>query len=339
MRIILSPFQSLHLLSHPEDVRVESADLPFKPRCERSSFTVPKKARSLKCVEERIRSWGQKSQPKWDTKYRTGHFCLPRSKTAKMETGNSQSDGEDDHDSVERVDAFSDVLITLRVYEPFKYDPYNKHNRFFMDYEIVVLGKQFLHEFRDMIKCPCDTVGPFMDISVDPSVDVRAADKYAGKTNSGFLFIGDTIYNDMRQEGNADYSREILAWAEKHPEVGDLKRGRMEEMQFMDLKGVRLGFPYVYQHFGACEHIFYFSDVRVISPADNRVRSDYPYLHLVKNMRNIVCDMCGIYEADHWVSGSSQHIFEPANLCAKCLASYHYVDGKKLGEFSAYRFR
>lgn len=295
----------------------------------------------MKCVEERIQTWANKRAPEAITKYRTSNFCLPESEARKEEMGHLTKEEEEEEimSNLEYVDPYSDVLVTIRVMRPIKYDPVNTRQTFKMDREIVVLGQQFLHQFRDLIACTCDTSGPFVDISKDPSADFRASDKYADKTNSGFLFIGDTLYNDTRMEGNLDYSKEIKAWAEKQPDVRELKSGTMEETRFIDLEGIRLGFPYVYQHFGACEHVFLFSDVRVITPLDNRILSDYPYLHLLNNFRNVSCDICALYEANHSVVGSSQHVFDTVRLCAKCLSSYHYVDGKKLGEFSAYRFR
>lgn len=303
------------------------------------SLSVPKKALELHCVKERIRNWSDKRTPKAFTKYRAGHFVVPKSQAEnKDKPSTSAALPEVVDESVDRVEPYSDVLITVRVMSPLKYDPLRVRVPK-MDRELVFLGHNYLHEFRDMIVCTCDTIGPFLDISKDPSKDVRAADRYADKTSSGLLYIGDTLYNDTRHEANGDYSKEILAWAKQHPEVGAMKKGCMEKTQFSELKNIRLGFPYVYQHFGACEHVFMFSDIRLVAPADNRIRSDYPYLQLINNFRVVVCDICANYEASHQVNGSAQHIFDPVKLCAKCLNAYHYVDGKKLGEFSAYQLK
>lgn len=326
-------FQDIDLLAHRDDVRVEPVDLSkanIRTRRDTFAISVPKSAKRLKCIEERLQSWALKKQPANECKYKHSKYILPKSQTE--EASESESD--------ELLEPYSDVLITVRVMAPMKYDPINSKRKMLkMDREIVVLGQQYLHELRDMIICSCDTLGPFVDISKDPSKDIRATDRYAGKTNSGFLFIGDTFYNDMRNEENLEYSKEIINWAKNQSEIQELKVARMEETRFVDLKRVRLGFPYVYQHFGACEHVLIFSDMRIITPGDNRIRSDYPYLQLLNNFRNIICDICARYEASHSVAGSSQHIFDPVLLCAKCLSSYHYVDGKKLGEFTAYRFR
>lgn len=312
-------------------------------RVRREMHSVPKSAKSLKCVEERIVAWSNKCAPEAKSKYRLGKFCLPNSQAAEKIPGGEKKDEEEEDEENSStgppIEPFSDVLLTLRVMVPMKYNPENIRAKLKMDREVVVLGKNLLSEFRDMISCSCDTAGPFVDVSRDPCADVRAADRYADKTNSGFLFIGDTFYGDMRIEGNADHAQQIIAWAKQQPEIKELRRGRMEETRFMDLEGIRVGFPYVYQHFGACEHIFLISDMRVISPGDNRIGADYPYLQLLNQLRNILCDVCGVFEASHQVSGSSQHIFDPVRLCGRCLSSYHYADGNKLGEFAVYRFR
>lgn len=289
-----------------------------------NALSVPKQAMSLKCVQERVGGWSRKKPPEANTKYKTARY-LPISTAPSKSTS-------------EQIEPFCDVLITLRVMAPLKYYPYSSHT-LKMEREIVVLGQQYLHEFRDMIVCDCDSVGPLVDVSADPSADVRTGDKYADKTNSGFIFFGDTLYNDMRVEGNLDYSEGVVAWAKEQSEIKELKQAKMEETRFLDLKRVRIGFPYVYQHFGECQHVIVISDIRVISPVDHRARSAYPYLQLLHNFRNIVCEICGTHEASHSVTGSTQHIFDPVRLCSKCLSSYHYVDGQKVGEFAVYPFR
>lgn len=318
-------FQDLNLLNHPNDVLIATPDLTKNwSRRDLNSLSVPKPAMSLKCVQERVAGWSKKRPPGAHTKYRTARYLPPSVDSEKP--------------SSDLIEPFSDVLVTLRVMAPLKYYPY-ANQTLKMEREIVMLGQQYLHEFRDMIVCACDSVGPFVDVSEDPSADVRTEDKYADKTNSGFIFFGDTLFNDMRMEGNLDYSQGVVAWAKEQTEIKELKQAKMEGTRFLDLKRVRLGFPYVYQHFGECQHVIVISDIRVITPVDHRVRSYYPYLQLLHNFRNIVCEICGTHEASHSVTGSTQHIFDPVRLCGKCLSSYHYVDGVKVGEFAVYPFR
>jgi snRNA-activating protein complex subunit 3 len=77
---------------------------------------------------------------------------------------------------------------------------------------------------------------------------------------SGFIFIEDTFYNDHRDPANLDYSHVIREWAASH-KLGPFQTALMENTKFEDLT-VRLGYPYVYQHQGSCEHLIVFSDVR-----------------------------------------------------------------------------
>lgn len=317
-------------ISHPDDVRVmPPTNFKCNMRRDQGSLSVPKTALALSCVAERVRQWTKERVPDNTSKYRSARYVEPRSAATSRDIEPTLEDV---------LEPYSDVLMTIRVMRPMKYDPYTRLEMS-MDREIIVLGQQYLHEFRDMITCVCDSIGPMVDISKDPGVDVRSEDPFVEHSNSGFLFIGDTFYNDHRIEANSDNANVVVDWAKRFPEIGELKTDVMEKTQFIDLKGIRIGFPYLYQHFGECEHVFIFSDIRVLSPSDNLLRSDYPYLHLLNNFRGVVCDICGKMEAIYSVSGSTQHIFDPVRLCARCMKSYHYVDGKKVGEFSAYQYR
>jgi snRNA-activating protein complex subunit 3 len=77
---------------------------------------------------------------------------------------------------------------------------------------------------------------------------------------SGFIFIEGTFYNDYRDPANHDNSFVIREWATSH-KLGPFEMDVMEKTKFEDLT-VRLGYPYVYQHQGNCEHLIVFSDVR-----------------------------------------------------------------------------
>lgn len=57
-----------------------------------------------------------------------------------------------------------------------------------------------------------------------------------------------------------DYSAVIREWAQNRG-IGHLKTARMEVTRFADLT-ISLGYPYVYQHQGNCEHLIIFADAR-----------------------------------------------------------------------------
>lgn len=77
---------------------------------------------------------------------------------------------------------------------------------------------------------------------------------------SGFFFIENTFYNDLRDPSNRDNSDEIINWAAKR-KLGNFKSESMESTR-IDSLSVKFGYPWVYQHQGSCEHILVFSDAR-----------------------------------------------------------------------------
>ncbi|XP_053695169.1 snRNA-activating protein complex subunit 3 [Sabethes cyaneus] len=232
------------------------------------------------------------------------------------------------------LEPFSEMLLEVRFYEPFKYKPGVRlgHPKFHQ--EFYVLGSQFLSELRDKIYCQCD-MGPFFDISEDPQGDLQKKDEL--RPNSGFFFIHNTFYNDMRNPKNFDYSEVIRNWADKQKNVCPLKIGSMHETKFEQLI-FRLGYPQVYQHHGNCEHIFVISDCRLLATSDVLERRRYPILNSYAFPRSIPCNICGHCEANYIVKNSDQHIFDPAYICQVCFRSYHYKDGNKIGQFEAFRF-
>lgn len=74
------------------------------------------------------------------------------------------------------------------------------------------------------------------------------------------FYIEETFYDDMRCPSNIEYSEKVLDWAEKH-NLSLGHKAKMEYTNIIDLT-VKLGYPYLYQHQGNCEHLFCFSDVR-----------------------------------------------------------------------------
>ncbi|XP_066993766.1 snRNA-activating protein complex subunit 3 isoform X2 [Anabrus simplex] len=193
----------------------------------------------------------------------------------------------------------SEAILTIRVYEPFKYTTGAKFNKPFIHcmYEVAVRAKQTLDVFRDKIVCSSDLAVPG-DVSENPDQEVAqtAWDIY----KSGFLFIEDVFYNDLRDPRNIDYSAVIRNWAEGK-KLGPFHVSDMSKTKFEDLT-LRLGFPYVFQHQGRCEHLIIISDAR-------------------------------------WVTrGNDKVCIDPCYFCDKCFKSCNYKDGKKIGDFTAYRY-
>ncbi|XP_073847474.1 proximal sequence element A Pbp49 [Musca autumnalis] len=200
--------------------------------------------------------------------------------------------------------------------------------------EFECLGTNTLAELRDKIYCICNNKR-FFDISENPEAALPTKE-----TDPGYFFITDTFYNDKRNPLNADYSETIRNWAKKAKGLSNLKFkvARMEETRLIDLT-VSMGFPQLYQHHGNCEHVFVFSQLEVVTNPTKQLIElhHYPHIKSVNRFTARACHVCSKVNYVFVVVGSTRLLNDPAYLCRKCFMSYHYVDGKKVGEFRAYR--
>lgn len=225
-------------------------------------------------------------------------------------------------------------IVTVRVYHPFRHRVgiRNSHPPR-CSQEIVLLGDQMLTDLRDKIVCASDlAVSGELSENPDKNFTQRTMDVY----KSGFIFIEDTFYNDHRDPANLDYSRVIREWAVSH-DLGPFRTASMENTKFEDLT-VRLGYPYVYQHQGNCEHLIVFSDVRLLHKNDPLSSQSYPILRSTSSTNARYCMICNFYVA-RWITCENERVpFDPCFFCEHCFRSYNYIDGKKVGHFKAYPF-
>lgn len=311
---------SLSQLYHVDDMKPMPFDPSDSSTRRHSVARIPKKALHLRTVSELIESQG-----KFNETHRNRFMIYNKYKHIKM----AKTEGECDQID---LNVHDEVLLALRFYEPFVYRPNASTDvKPKLCQGFHVLGTQTLTELRDKLYCVCK-FGPLYDISNDPD-KVEPSNK---PFDHGFFFIGDTFYNDTRQP-TIDYSEVIRNWAKNHENIAELKTASMEDTKFQDLT-IRMGYPYVYQHYGNCEHLFTVSDVRLISATDPLIRDRYPLLKIVSGTKSVICMICGVNEANIVVKDSPAHINDPSHLCTNCFKSYHYVDGKKIGEFKAYRY-
>lgn len=232
-----------------------------------------------------------------------------------------------------RVEA-PEVVLTVTVLRSFKFRQKKHSDSYFHkirpDLSYCVLSTQYLTELRDRFQCQIDYIVPG-DFSNDPTAekqDNRNRDIYP----SGCFFIENTFYNDFRAAGSIDYSDPIIEWAKKK-RLSDFKKADMSETRFIDLD-IRLGQPYLYLHQGSCEHLFIFTDVRLLSPDDCFDRSCYPVVHNVLRTHRVRCRACDTYTATWMTSGSKRDPEDPCFYCDKCLNMFHYdKDGKKIDDF------
>lgn len=78
----------------------------------------------------------------------------------------------------------------------------------------------------------------------------------------------------------------------------DRKRADIDAYRVVDLAAVRvidlvlrLGQPYLYQHQGDCEHLLIFTDLRLLTAADEQSLHEYP-IRVFDNAKLTMCMTC-----------------------------------------------
>lgn len=318
---------SLNNLAQPDDIPIFDVnlhDIHAKPG--QKSIEIPKKAMRLRCMRHKVEEDSTKN-----------HTNIPRKYNRYRYIESKVDNSGDDCDLV----PLEEILITVRVYEPFSYkrgEGTARKPR--LSQEFLVLGRQKLTDLLDKIYCHC-RYGPFKDISNDfesiKNSEAQQPNETMDKEDDfGFFFITDTFYNDYRST-KTDYTTEIREWMLRRPEIGPAKVESMLDVKFEDLN-VRVGFPQLYRHYVNCEHIISFTDIRLLAPDDSLKSSDYPLLRCVSSSKMTLCQVCGMIEATFVVKNSNVHIQDPTFLCRNCLITFHYIDGKKVGIFQAFRY-
>ncbi|GKA34482.1 snRNA-activating protein complex subunit isoform X1 [Tanacetum coccineum] len=200
--------------------------------------------------------------------------------------------------------------------------------------EIMVLGRQFLTELRDNIKCLTDEI---MNL--------------AGKHDpSGYFLIEDTFYNDLREDNATDFSEPILTWVKgkdaikkwnqiirKHkkskvsigsgsdPKVPELGARSMQTTRFCELR-FRLGADYFYCHQGDCKHIMVIRDMRAIHQEDVHNETAYPLNLFQRKFHYQKCMCCNIFKATKVTRGDKLAQEDPCYFCDDCYNKLHYVN-------------
>ncbi|XP_014482975.1 PREDICTED: snRNA-activating protein complex subunit 3 [Dinoponera quadriceps] len=242
--------------------------------------------------------------------------------------------------SIENVTPGLDFLVYVQVYKPF--NSFTHRSKYYkptiemlrIKSVISILGCQYLTELRKKITCISD-LSIMTNVSMNPDKQTRKLAKDVYK--SGFFFIEDTFYNDMRDANNDDYSDVIIKWAAINNRLGPFKTARMEDTR-VDSLCARFGYPWVYIHQGCCEHLIVLSDARLVTEDDDLLISTYPKIEKIKPTTGKNCSMCGILNV-HWILTEHDRIpHDTSYFCENCFKSYNYIDGKKVGNFKAYRY-
>ncbi|XP_041973853.1 uncharacterized protein LOC121729409 isoform X2 [Aricia agestis] len=229
-----------------------------------------------------------------------------------------------------------DILYRIRVYRPFestiKDKPQQTTRHSIFNNDIVLLGRQTLTELRDRIVCANDA-SMRTDLSNNPEAVQTSTAKEMFP--SGFLFINNVFYVDERT-GCHDTSSPVRAWAVQR-KLGTFPKRSLSVR--LDQLRVRLGHPDVYIHQGSCEHMFVFSEIRLLGAADPLLESHYPLHTAVAQNQTLYCTTCAEFGARWVVAGCTRIPFDPAFFCDTCLRMYLYRDGLKVCDFKAYQFR
>ncbi|XP_071452080.1 snRNA-activating protein complex subunit 3-like [Hetaerina americana] len=228
------------------------------------------------------------------------------------------------------------LLLTVRLYHPFQQKYGSKRKMGPVLAQIInLLGEQSLTSLRDIIFCVNDySVPGDRSENLDDEITLSNKELYP----SGFFFIGDTFYNDMRHPLCQDYSKVIINWLQGLPgRPLNATSVPMENAKLEDLN-LRLGYPYVYVHQGSCEHVVVFSDARLINSSDSLCAIEYPVLSYLYKKYSILCNFCGQY-VSMWILHSCDRVpYSMVHLCERCLKMYCYKNKKKIGKFFLYEY-
>ncbi|XP_061719651.1 snRNA-activating protein complex subunit 3 isoform X1 [Cydia pomonella] len=234
------------------------------------------------------------------------------------------------------LDPGRDIIYVVRIYRPFPYNIKEKHTssrHSVFSRSVVLAGRRPLSALRDRVPCAND-VGMRVDVSAAPheQPDASAKDLFP----SGFLFINNVFYVDGRA-GCADRSAGLRAWARARG-LGAFVARDLHSTRLDDLT-VRLGHPEVYVHQGNCEHLFTFSEIRLLNPDDPLSIKQYPVHTAVSQNQTVYCTTCAEFGAKWIVTNCSTVPFDPAYFCDTCFRLFLYKDGKKIGDFKAFSYR
>ena len=102
----------------------------------------------------------------------------------------------------------------------------------------------------------------------------------------------------------------------------------MEGVQLKDIS-IQLGYPYLFLHYGNCEHILVFTELRTFHPElDSMIRAEYPVTLYQLHQRKKKCKICDIYSAA-WITIDDP--LAPENPCFFCRDCYRSVHTNFLG--------
>uniref|UniRef100_A0A0A9YAH2 snRNA-activating protein complex subunit 3 n=1 Tax=Lygus hesperus TaxID=30085 RepID=A0A0A9YAH2_LYGHE len=229
-------------------------------------------------------------------------------------------------------------VFHVRVYIPVSHSKYTQSVRardLQVSQEFLCVSSTGLDSLRDRIACSNDFQPADGDISLEPSrkTQIRTGDLH----KSAMFYFGNDFFVDARQPDNLDYSFPLTEWGKRSGlEFGSVFK--MEQSTMADLKGIRLGYPYVYIHQGTCEHLVFISDARLLHPADCLDSTKYPIMIAFSSLTSRYCFACHVKMAKYLVVDSNRLPEDAVFMCTACLESFNYKGGQKIGQFKVYAY-
>ncbi|MFH4977368.1 hypothetical protein AB6A40_004077 [Gnathostoma spinigerum] len=228
-----------------------------------------------------------------------------------------------------------DIIVTVVILRPFNapIEAGDTRLRSLHPYwKFLLRGETSLTDFHSLFRCSAD-----FGISI-PNKDETPElyDFNFIKYPSSFIFIHDTFYvpHEYRMSAEAsqqidperlnpliDISEPIRDWMKKKKhDFGPTKMQRLGDFKIIDLE-CRLGCPYVYIHQGCCEHVFYFTDLRLMDVQD--FPGSYPHKISDTSIEHYCIGCCR--RVATWIVENETFPVCPARMCDECYRDYHFV--------------
>uniref|UniRef100_A0A158R5Y0 snRNA-activating protein complex subunit 3 n=1 Tax=Syphacia muris TaxID=451379 RepID=A0A158R5Y0_9BILA len=228
----------------------------------------------------------------------------------------------------------NDFVVTINILRPYNHalDGQERRNlRLAPHWKYVLRGENSLLDVHALFKCSSD-YGTSSELGdVMPKVEDFNFMRYP----SSFLFIHDTFYVSDYYSGMeevvqqisdtpliqlTDISEPIRKWMlRKKDQFGPTQVKSILNVSVKELT-CRLGYPYVYIHQGCCEHVFFFSDLRLMDKHD--YPESYPHRVSDESLKNY-CVVCHKNLAEYIVESEKLPMF-PAHMCSDCYSEFFY---------------
>uniref|UniRef100_A0A1B6F6N8 snRNA-activating protein complex subunit 3 n=1 Tax=Cuerna arida TaxID=1464854 RepID=A0A1B6F6N8_9HEMI len=223
-------------------------------------------------------------------------------------------------------------IVSFRIHDPFDHNEESKVENFIQ--EILLLDYQTLDCLRDTIICESDFQDVRGDVSKDPDVPLTKMSRDVYR--SAMFYFDNTFYVDKRHLDCEDYSSKVKEWGQSH----NIEFGSTCDMSLMKVGNlnVRFGYPYLYVHQGVCEHIVIINDARLVTGAESLRSCDYPMISAIPRYNSECCNICHTSPGCWIVTHNDRLLYDFTFMCKICFKMFNYVDGKKCGNFKAYRY-